>query len=75
MGGNVCEWTATLWDAASWLRRNPDREPFDDNMRIVRSSSFLHGRIAHFRSDYAHAYQEKRPRNYTGFRIVRDIGE
>jgi len=71
MGGNVCEWTATLWDPAPWLKKNPDREPFDDNLRIVRSSSFMHGRIAHFRSDYAHAYEEKRPRNYTGFRVVR----
>jgi len=73
--GNVCEWTATLWDPAPYYRRNPDRKPFDDNLRIVRSSSFLHGRMVHFTSGYEHAYQEKSRRDYTGFRVVRDIGE
>jgi len=73
MGGNVCEWTIDLWNPAHYYRRNPDREPFNDNLRIVRSSSYLHGRAAHFRSDYQHAYQEKSQREYTGFRVVRDL--
>ncbi|MFC2139805.1 formylglycine-generating enzyme family protein [Bacteroidota bacterium] len=71
MGGNVCEWVSDLWDPAPYLRKNPDRGPFNDNLRIVRGSSFMHRRLLQFGSSWVHAYEENRSRAYTGLRIVR----
>lgn len=73
MGGNVCEWTATLWDPMPWYRMHPERERFDDNLRIVCSSSYVHRRTAQFRSDYRHAYREHGSNQYTGLRVVREL--
>jgi len=42
-----------------WLKGNPDWESFEENLWIIRSSSFLISRTIHIRSDYTHAYQEK----------------
>jgi formylglycine-generating enzyme required for sulfatase activity len=72
MTGNVNELTATYFDPQPFYRNYPDdgREFFD--YRIVRGSSFLHGRTAHFRCDYQHAYSAKSQRNYLGLRVVRE---
>ncbi len=72
MNGNVNELTATYFDPQPFYREHPDdgREFF--NYRIVRGSSFLHGRTDHFRIDYQHAYSAESQRNYLGFRVVRE---
>ncbi len=72
IAGNVCEWTAAYWDPEPFYRKYPNDERKFIDFRIVRSSSYLHGRAAHFRSDYEHSYPEKNKRNYTGFRVVRE---
>jgi formylglycine-generating enzyme required for sulfatase activity len=73
MAGNVNEWTATYWDPEPFYRTHPkDGRVFHGIYRIVKGSSFLHGRDVHFRSDYGHAYSQYQPRKYLGFRIVRE---
>ncbi len=73
MTGNVNEWTSTYWDPELFYRLYPkDKRVFRGGYRVVRGSSYLHGRDAHFRSDYQHAYGQYRPRKYLGFRIVRE---
>jgi formylglycine-generating enzyme required for sulfatase activity len=73
MTGNANEWTATYWDPEPFYRTHPDDErTFWGIYRIVKGSSFLHGRDAHFRSNYAHAYSQYQARKYLGFRVLRE---
>jgi formylglycine-generating enzyme required for sulfatase activity len=73
MAGNVNEWTATYWDPEPFYRKYPkDGRVFKGIYRIVRGSSFRHGRDAHFRSNYEHAYPQVEPRDYLGFRVLRE---
>jgi formylglycine-generating enzyme required for sulfatase activity len=72
MNGNVNELTATYFDPQKFYREHPDDGREFVDYRIVRGSSFVHGRAAHFRSDYQHAYSAESRRNYLGFRLARE---
>jgi formylglycine-generating enzyme required for sulfatase activity len=72
MNGNVNELTATYFDPQKFYREHPDDGREFVDFRIVRGSSFPHGRAAHFRSDYQHAYPAESQRDYLGFRVARE---
>ncbi len=71
MAGNAGEWTATIWDPAPYMRRNPGREFPGGPYRIWRGSHFLHTKYAAGCS-YWHSFRQERRNRPVGFRVVRE---
>ena len=72
MGGNVAEWTSTIWDPEPFNERNPDRKLTGGTRRIYRGGHINHPRLVSSSSSYQHSILQERRAPVLGFRCVRE---